>query len=172
MKHAVKCDLRSKKKTSKTPKTQFYKIQIINVSAPPHCLQYHRGTRGAIKSFNYDEPGLLGMGYPNNMDYVICIRKEPGFCSITYQLSSEGRSVAPFAVGALPGAPNAAVGLTGPVAAECHDDYVLFTGIRVCSGRVSPTGAPNRPPNQAANGTSTYILTGKHITMKCQQSWH
>ncbi|GIY44890.1 CUB domain-containing protein [Caerostris darwini] len=127
-------------------------------AAPPHCLQYHRGTRGAIKSFNYDEPGLLGLGYPNNMDYVICIRKEPGFCSITYQLFSEGRNVAPFAVGALPGAANAALGLTGPVAAECHDDYVLFTGIRVCSGRVSPTGAPNRPAREP-NTTTTYILT-------------
>ncbi|CAL1276939.1 unnamed protein product, partial [Larinioides sclopetarius] len=133
---------------------------ISRDAAPPHCLQYHTGTRGAIKSFNYDEPGLLGLGYPNNMDYVICIRKEPGFCSITYQLSSEGRSVAPFAVGALPGATNTATTLTGPVAAECHDDYVLFTGIRVCSGRVSPTAAPNRPTREP-NVTSTYILTGK-----------
>ncbi|XP_015928738.1 uncharacterized protein [Parasteatoda tepidariorum] len=129
-------------------------------AAPPHCLQYHRGTRGSIKSFNYDETSLLGLGYPNNMDYVICIRKEPGFCSITYQLSAEGRNVAPFAVGALPGTTSAtATALTGPVAAECHDDYVLFTGIRVCSGRVASTGPANRPIANQVNVTSTYILT-------------
>lgn len=122
-------------------------------------MQYHKGTRGSIKSFNYDEPGLLGQGYPNNMDYVICIRKEPGFCSITYQLFAEGRNVAPFAVGSLPGATNAATGLTGPVAAECLDDYVLFTGIRVCSGRVAGAGTANRPTREP-NATSPYILTG------------
>ena len=136
------------------------KFQQCLFTAPPHCLQYHRGTRGSIKSFNYDEPGLLGQGYPNNMDYVICIRKEPGFCSITYQLFAEGRNVAPFAVGALPGSTSAVSALTGPVAAECLDDYVLFTGIRVCSGRVSGAGTPNRPVREP-NSTSPYILTGK-----------
>lgn len=66
--------------------------------------------------------------------------------------------MAPFAVGALPsGGPS---GLTGPVAAECHDDYVLFAGIRVCSGRVASGGTANRPVREP-NATSTYILTGK-----------
>lgn len=94
------------------------------------------------------------------MDYVICIRKEPGFCSITYQLFSEGRNVSPFAVGALPGSTSAVSAITGPVAAECLDDYVLFTGIRVCSGRVSGAGTPSRPIREP-NSTSPYILTGK-----------
>ncbi|XP_054715415.1 uncharacterized protein LOC129224894 [Uloborus diversus] len=127
-------------------------------AAPPHCLQYHRGTRGSIKSFNYDEPSLLGSGYPNNMDYVICLRKEPGFCSVTYQLHAEGRQVAPFAVGSLPGGP-AGAAPTGPVAAECHDDFVLFAGVRVCSGRVSPVTIPANRPTREPNVTSTYILT-------------
>lgn len=54
--------------------------------APESCLQYHMGVQGNIKSFNFEEFNLASQGYFNNLDYTICFRREPGFCTITYSV--------------------------------------------------------------------------------------
>ncbi|CAG2114154.1 unnamed protein product [Medioppia subpectinata] len=55
--------------------------------APANCLQYHIGVQGSIRSFNYDEPNVAQQGgYLNNLDYTICFKKEPGFCTVTYSV--------------------------------------------------------------------------------------
>ncbi|XP_054154110.1 uncharacterized protein LOC128952702 [Oppia nitens] len=106
--------------------------------APPHCLQYYGGTHGVIKSFNYDySEDDLGAdrneGYPNDVDYMICIRKEPGFCSITYELSSDADGTLPFAIGS--GAHQMTpYNSQWPVVAECRDDFIVIGGMRLCSG--------------------------------------
>ena len=101
--------------------------------APPHCLQYYTGTHGRIKSFNYDlqAGNATDEGYPNDIDYMMCVKKEPGFCSITYELATSERRVKPFAIG------NPSKGVAGrtPVA-QCNEDYLVVGGFRICSASV------------------------------------
>ena len=68
---------------------------------------------------------------------MMCIRKEPGFCSITYELSSDADGTLPFAIG------SGAEQITGftaqwPVVAECRDDFIVIGGMRLCSGVNKP----------------------------------
>lgn len=128
------------------------------VSAPPHCLQYYQGTHGTVQSFNYipskatlkgrerrqDRPEMQdvivkGDGYPNNMDYIICIRKESGFCSITYEYVQDKQSgdLLPFSVGPTNGlmggiivGDKEAKTLTG---SHCDDDFLIVGGNKMCS---------------------------------------
>ena len=98
---------------------------VEKLKAPPNCLQYLTGTYGTIKSFNYQvssssspsnsyargrnnvnsdasNSGSVSSttGYPNDLDYSICFKKEPGFCSITYELASAGDGrLSPFEIG-------------------------------------------------------------------------
>lgn len=78
-------------------------------------------------------------GYPNDLDYTMCIRKESGFCSITYQLSRGEQGPQPFAVGhPLFGLNSDSINGSAfawhPVSTECRDDYLLIGGVRLCSG--------------------------------------
>ncbi|RWS31051.1 uncharacterized protein B4U80_06090 [Leptotrombidium deliense] len=105
--------------------------------APSHCLQYYTGTHGVIKSFNYDlsfSENEATVGYPNDIDYIMCVRKESGFCSISYDLSSNGDGISPFAVGA---SSETEKSLWRPIVAQCRDDYLTMGGIRLCSGRLN-----------------------------------
>ena len=54
-------------------------------SAPKNCLQYFTSLVGQVKSFNYD---LFNQGftYFNNLDYTICFKKWPGFCTVTFEV--------------------------------------------------------------------------------------
>ncbi|KAH7641544.1 uncharacterized protein LOC124493204 [Dermatophagoides farinae] len=127
-------------------------------SAPAHCLQYYEGTQGTIKSFNYDSDELanrndlsnvLNEGYPNNVDYMICIRKETGFCSISYEFMSDpSGAVFPFSVGLSSNQFSKRIGLhqtddygrwtTGKMystvqTTQCDDDYLIVSGTKVCT---------------------------------------
>ncbi|XP_076308485.1 uncharacterized protein LOC143223895 [Tachypleus tridentatus] len=70
-------------------------IQVLQIpcqapeAAPPGCLQYYTGATNVIKSFNFNE-NPSGVHFLNNIFYSICIRRELGRCSITYQ--AEGRN--------------------------------------------------------------------------------
>ncbi|XP_015782409.1 uncharacterized protein LOC107360300 [Tetranychus urticae] len=104
-------------------------------AAPSHCLQYYTGTHGSIKSFNYDS-STLNMafeGYPNDIDYVACIKKESGFCSISYELYTDGEKISPFAIGSNY---DSGYSLWRPIIAECPDDYLSIGGVRLCSGKL------------------------------------
>ncbi|OTF73225.1 hypothetical protein BLA29_007990, partial [Euroglyphus maynei] len=125
---------------------------------PSHCLQYYEGTQGTIKSFNYDSDELtnrndisnvLNEGYPNNVDYMICIRKETGFCSISYEFMSDpSGAVFPFSVGLSSNQFSKRIGLhqaddygqwpTGKMystvqTTQCDDDYLIVSGTKVCT---------------------------------------
>ncbi|KAH6926902.1 hypothetical protein HPB50_022765 [Hyalomma asiaticum] len=105
-------------------------------SAPSHCLQYFWGTHGTVKSFNYDEAGGSPhhQGYPNDLDYVVCLRKEPGFCSVTYEVApDEELGASPFGVGAIPSQRESVQLTSSPIMAECPDDYIIIGGVRMCS---------------------------------------
>ena len=56
--------------------------------APANCLQYHYDLLGKIESFNFDVFNQ-GFTYFNNLDYAICFRKPPGFCTVSFQVSED-----------------------------------------------------------------------------------
>lgn len=117
--------------------------------APPHCLQYYEGTQGTIKSFNYDshegrDSSSTAEGYPNNIDYIVCIRKETGFCSIAYEFMSDSSGgLWPFSVGPTPSGTNGGLMMGEPDTGReghemrsmnnCDDDYLVVGGMRLCS---------------------------------------
>ncbi|UXI16576.1 homeobox protein Nkx-2.2 [Sarcoptes scabiei] len=137
--------------------------------APSHCLQYYEGTQGTIKSFNYDNDEQEAMqsnlnrqdsinsiteGYPNNVDYMICIRKETGFCSISYEFMSDfSGAVLPFSVGLSPNQFFKRNGFASPNSNEnspfktystvpsnqCDDDYLIVSGMKVCTRIIDTT---------------------------------
>ncbi|CAG2169859.1 unnamed protein product, partial [Oppiella nova] len=51
-----------------------------SLPAPMGCLQYFTQTSGTIESFNFGE-------YLNNMDYGICIERQPNTCRVTFTAS-------------------------------------------------------------------------------------
>ena len=53
---------------------------IILFRAPTDCAQYITGQSGSIKSYNWP-----GGDQITGMQYTYCIRREAGYCSITYQ---------------------------------------------------------------------------------------
>ncbi|XP_076316289.1 uncharacterized protein LOC143228807 [Tachypleus tridentatus] len=123
---------------------------------PLHCLQYYTGTHGVIKSFNYDEDGSsVHQGYPNNLDYTICLKKESGFCSVSYELSSDVAGIKPFGVGSVTASSSSTV--TAPVVATCPEDFLVIGGIRLCSGRVAAS-------TSIVRGRETNITTSKLLT--------
>lgn len=56
--------------------------------APPNCLQYHYGLMGKMVSFNFDVFNQ-GFTYFNNLDYAICFRKPPGFCTVSFTVAED-----------------------------------------------------------------------------------
>ena len=104
----------------------------MTLVAPSHCLQYYTGTHGLIKSFNYDQKDAANTskeGYPNDIDYIMCVRKEAGFCSVTYELTATESNVLPFAIGT----PTTKAGRAQPITSLCKDDYLVIGGLRLCS---------------------------------------
>lgn len=147
-------------------KLDFISITSLHFLAPPNCLQYHLGIQGNIRSFNYEElsqQAVVGYGlYLNNLDYTICFRKQPGFCTITYSVPNDlnfnqqnqlpNQEVSGYQPGlyfnvvADPTGPNA-VGTdqagAGPY--ECNTDYLILANIRLCGFRLNPQLYPQIP---------------------------
>ncbi|KAG1699830.1 hypothetical protein GQR58_005415 [Nymphon striatum] len=93
--------------------------------APDNCLQYFTGASGSIKSINYATTGAVAdTGYLNDLRYNICIRKEMGFCDISYT-NPAGMT---FSIDADPTAVGAGVG-----DAECTQDFLIIESERYCA---------------------------------------
>ncbi|XP_043217158.1 uncharacterized protein LOC122379216 [Amphibalanus amphitrite] len=124
--------------------------------APPLCLQYLTGRSGRIASFNY-RPAVQGQagqptdgGYMNNLNYMICIRKESGFCSITYSTDNFGSqamanefNIVNFeneesATGGTPTVPAGQAGV-GPI--KCRHDFLVLSLDRLCGERLNDAAA-------------------------------
>lgn len=130
--------------------------------------------------FNSDFYG----GYPNDLDYTMCIRKESGFCSITYQLSRGELGLQPFAVGqsslfanglgANENLTSGSLGSWHPVSTECRDDYLLIGGVRLCSGSTNGQLAYQPSPIDASiqfaqNGTVLSSAGVNQASLQYQQ---
>ncbi|XP_023224919.1 uncharacterized protein LOC111625895 [Centruroides sculpturatus] len=128
-----------------------WKIKITTIrcespwKAPANCLQYYTGITGNFQSFNYDAqnaPTVSG-GYPRNLNYAICFRKESGRCTIEYRVK-DGSVFAIFNVDA-GNEPTVNGGEAGVGVMECPTDYLLLGGIRYCGSRLNPSLEEENP---------------------------
>ncbi|XP_048521994.1 uncharacterized protein LOC109540096 [Dendroctonus ponderosae] len=125
---------------STTGAQKRFKLKICQFSdtcqtSQGNCLQYYTGTSGVIQSFNYDRAAMFSRstpGYFNNLNYAVCIRREAGYCSITY--SSQNY---PFQlVNSLPnGQITVPAGQAGVDVLNCPDDFIIIDGTRLCGDR-------------------------------------
>lgn len=53
---------------------------LYSLPAPMGCLQYFTAPTGTVESFNFGE-------YLNNLDYAICIERQPSTCRVIYTAS-------------------------------------------------------------------------------------
>eukprot|EP00094_Tigriopus_californicus_P013440 TCALIF_13000-PA protein Name:"Protein of unknown function" AED:0.29 eAED:0.29 QI:18/0.9/0.81/1/0.4/0.45/11/50/341 len=69
-------------------KVTFYECDNLN-KAPADCVQYITGQNGQFESYNFQGGQLI-----NNQNYVTCIRREEGYCTIQYSEASSTTSPA------------------------------------------------------------------------------
>ncbi|XP_037081255.1 uncharacterized protein LOC119101961 [Pollicipes pollicipes] len=109
---------------------------------------HYTGQMGQFESFNFAAAGSAGEGYLNNLNYMICIRKEAGFCSITYGVDRFDRFSQPetFDIfnartsvvgGVLVVSSNVPAGQAGIGPTQCTDDYILLSADRLCGDRLN-----------------------------------
>ncbi|KAL3270898.1 hypothetical protein HHI36_021410 [Cryptolaemus montrouzieri] len=123
-----------------------YRIRICQFSqtscmTPNNCLQYYTGVSGVISSFNYDQAQTLSRSTPsyfNNLNYAICIRREAGYCSITYTNVMNGLEY-PFEIVnfGTNGQPTVMPGQAGVETFDCPNDYIIINGVRLCGNKLN-----------------------------------
>jgi len=113
------------------------------VRPPEGCLQWHTGTTGTIRTFNFanDDEGHLA-----NQQYSVCIRQEAGFCCNKYSVCTDANSFTLF--------------INDPAAAvadsSCTNDFLLIEGAsEICNSAATNSrfcgGAFASEPDQAEN---------------------
>ncbi|KAJ8943914.1 hypothetical protein NQ318_019522 [Aromia moschata] len=104
-----------------------------------NCLQYYTGITGVISSFNYDQASMFSRsvpGYFNNLNYAICMKREEGYCSITYMNEVNGVEY-PFQLTNVDdsGDPTVSAGQAGADILNCPDDYIVIGNTRLCGDK-------------------------------------
>ena len=105
------------------------------LEAPQGCLQYFTQPTDTIESFNFAKGGSP---YPANLDYAICIKRQPGFCGINlsrvtptdgvFKMNTNGNSNAePFG--------RFCYDFTGVVNPNISSDYLAVLGASTLVGR-------------------------------------
>jgi len=96
------------------------------LTPPEGCLQWHTGTDGRFKTFNFDGDTV----HLHNQDYNICIRREEGMRCVQYQACSDDNSMTLW----LFDAKDATKGLADST--DCTLDFVTIEGSHdaTCSG--------------------------------------
>lgn len=93
-------------------RTIYQKIpNQLTFPAPTGCLQYFTNPTGTIESFNFGH-------YLNNLDYAICIDRQPDTCRIIYTSSDANFGIEAGVPSTMPG--------VGDV--QCNADYLLLPG--------------------------------------------
>ena len=110
--------------------------------SPPNCLQYFFDLNGEFKSFNFDYYTQSNARYLRNLDYSICFRKLPGFCSITYSMPKYGGPIDQDVTQPssrptgkyfnIINAVAAGIGNGGSGPVKCPDDYLVVGTQRFC----------------------------------------
>ncbi|KAF5284241.1 hypothetical protein FQR65_LT00241 [Abscondita terminalis] len=136
--------------------------QVTECSSPLNCLQYYTGVSGSFSTFNYDQASSLSRstpGYFNNLNYAVCIRKEAGYCSVTYSNLANG-TITNFnwlISTTVTGLSTIPPGQAGAEIFSCPDDYIVMNGIRLCGerlndGSVTTDFTRNSPVTDTGNG--------------------
>ncbi|XP_017770277.1 PREDICTED: uncharacterized protein LOC108558006 [Nicrophorus vespilloides] len=142
-----------------------YKMKICqyddSCSGLMSCLQYYTGISGVISSFNYEKAATFSRSDPqylNNLNYAICIKREPGYCTVTYRTTGNNVQY-PFELknfdeDGMPTVPN---GQAGVGVINCPDDYIVVNGIRLCGDRLNDGSVEedfslNAPVTDMSNG--------------------
>ncbi|CAH0549505.1 unnamed protein product [Brassicogethes aeneus] len=115
--------------------------QFENSCTTSNCLQYFTGTSGVITFFNYDQASMFNRSttqYLNNLNYAICIRKEAGYCSITYTNVRNGveyrfqlNNVKSSGIRTVPQEQ------AGADVINCPNDYIILDGSRLCGDKLN-----------------------------------
>jgi len=78
---------------------------------------------------------------------MICLKKEPGFCSVTYELATQDSKLLPFGIGFYFGGEKKILQgrqiVQQPIL-QCNEDYLTIGGIRICSSTI-----PSFPDGQS-----------------------
>lgn len=56
---------------------------------PANCLQYFTGLTGSVSSWNYEDTNYI---HTNNQDYAVCLRREQGYCGVSWTQDSSPNS--------------------------------------------------------------------------------
>ncbi|CAG2171995.1 unnamed protein product, partial [Oppiella nova] len=91
--------------------------------APIGCLQYYTPPTSTVESFNFGQ-------YINNVDYALCIKRQPNTCRVTYQATDNNWSL---------DSTQLSKDLAGVGDATCNTDYLLIPG---GSGSSVPVNTP------------------------------
>ncbi|XP_058448443.1 uncharacterized protein LOC131428477 [Malaya genurostris] len=129
---------------SEHPKAFNIRItQLATPEAPEGCLQYYGEVNGYIKSFNYDNQSVIVSNskpsYLNNLNYAICIKRKPNFCSTKFSNVGEDGEENEFQLinldeeGTSLVQPNSA----GVEIYSCPDDFVAIGFLRLCGERLN-----------------------------------
>ncbi|CAH1112018.1 unnamed protein product [Psylliodes chrysocephalus] len=109
--------------------------QYSDICVPDNCLQIYEGVTGTISSFNYDQASMLNRsvpGYFNNLNYAICIRRTPGYCSITYTNVLNGVEYPFNLVNFINGMSTVPSNMAGSDIIDCPNDYIVIDSTRLC----------------------------------------
>ncbi|XP_055522668.1 uncharacterized protein LOC129716845 isoform X2 [Wyeomyia smithii] len=118
-------------------------IQLVTDEAPDGCLQFYDSVNGYIKSFNYDDHSVIveqrNPSYLNSLNYAICIKRSPNFCSTMFEAVAEDGQATTFQMinvdeeGSSLTKPNTA----GVEIYSCPDDFITINYIRLCGDRLN-----------------------------------
>lgn len=111
-------------------------------AGPENCLQYHIGTTGAFRSFNYPTNfPTASTTHLSNQDYAICIRRDADACYICYNhflqdgcVAAEGCTTEAEEVPVVTNGPTFGISVTNggtansQVDTHCSLDYLMIPG--------------------------------------------
>ncbi|XP_065083401.1 uncharacterized protein LOC135705554 [Ochlerotatus camptorhynchus] len=129
---------------SNEPKAFNIRItQLTTPEASDGCLQYHTGINGYIKSFNYEDQSVVvtnrNPSYLNNLNYAICIRRAPNFCTVTFENIGDTGEENQFQIVNQDedGVSLIRPGTAGVEIYNCPDDYIAINYLRLCGERLN-----------------------------------
>merc|ERR1739844_101049 len=131
--------------TERTWEIKVSQIECGSRSMPQDgCLQWHTGTSGEFKTFNYDESSSTEYSHLASQDYNVCIRQEAGMCCVEYRECDDTSSWT-LDIHTSPVSTAASTGGT-----VCTGDYLeivgatTFCGAKELSGRVCGSVLPQQ----------------------------
>ncbi|XP_038213999.1 uncharacterized protein LOC119833864 [Zerene cesonia] len=126
-----------------TADSRLFSIKVTQItmnselSAPTGCLQYFKESQGHLESFNYRDRYEIAVGntpsYLNNLNYAMCIERQPDACSITYT-NVGNMQILNYDIDGLPVIPPRQAGVE---IFNCPSDWLLISAVRLCGERLN-----------------------------------